>query len=392
MIAALLLAQASEPLVLPATTAYLVPHGSRRGRADLEITGTNVQVMWGGRIEASGNLIVSAQADGAGDKAGLKLTVKGPNYEVTLPGMGGFISVKPGWHTFTVRATGEAPFGRVTGLSLSGPAAVGAKFNLKPRLNSASVHIGYPVPQGVEAAWMLNEVRAVTDPIHSFYMACGFRRGYFGMQVNSTTERRIIFSVWDAGGEPNDRGLVPAENRVKLLAKGPDVYAGDFGNEGTGGHSHLKVNWATGVRQRFLLGAQKDGDGTIYTGFWWDPAKSDWRLIASFRAPKDGQLLRGLHSFIENFWGDTGYLLRQAEFGPVWIRTPEGAWRNLATARFTHDSTGGGDRWDYDLAAKGTGWLLQNGGFVGSSPKHGSMMETRPATAPPVIDFSRLPK
>lgn len=30
-----------------------------------------------------------------------------------------------------------------------------------------------------------------------YYMACGWHRGYLGMQVNSPTERRIIFSVRD---------------------------------------------------------------------------------------------------------------------------------------------------------------------------------------------------
>ena len=42
----------------------------------------------------------------------------------------------------------------------------------------------------------------------TYYMACGWHRGYFGMQVNSPTERRIIFSVWDSGGEAVDRSKV----------------------------------------------------------------------------------------------------------------------------------------------------------------------------------------
>ena len=46
------------------------------------------------------------------------------------------------------------------------------------------------------------------DPLWTYYMACGWHRGYFGMQVNSPTERRIIFSVWDSGNEAVDRGKV----------------------------------------------------------------------------------------------------------------------------------------------------------------------------------------
>jgi hypothetical protein len=34
------------------------------------------------------------------------------------------------------------------------------------------------------------------DPIGSYFMANGFGEGYFGFQVNSKTERRVLFSVW----------------------------------------------------------------------------------------------------------------------------------------------------------------------------------------------------
>lgn len=35
-----------------------------------------------------------------------------------------------------------------------------------------------------------------TDTLGSYFMAAGFNKGYFGMQINSETERRILFSVW----------------------------------------------------------------------------------------------------------------------------------------------------------------------------------------------------
>jgi hypothetical protein len=50
-------------------------------------------------------------------------------------------------------------------------------------------------------------------------MACGWHRGYFGMQVNSESERRIIFSVWDSGNEAVDRAKVDDVNRVKLMRR-----------------------------------------------------------------------------------------------------------------------------------------------------------------------------
>ncbi|WP_221410979.1 DUF5077 domain-containing protein [Elizabethkingia sp. JS20170427COW] len=45
--------------------------------------------------------------------------------------------------------------------------------------------------------WLYEEVEVPKgyDPLSTFYMAIGFYRGYFGMQTNSDTERRVLFSV-----------------------------------------------------------------------------------------------------------------------------------------------------------------------------------------------------
>lgn len=73
-------------------------------------------------------------------------------------------------------------------------------------------------------------------------MACGWHRGYFGMQVNS----------------------------------------GSFGNEGTGGHSHLNYPWKTGEKQRFLVTAEPvDPTHTIFAGYYFHPEKKKWMLISS---------------------------------------------------------------------------------------------------------------
>lgn len=61
-----------------------------------------------------------------------------------------------------------------------------------------SVHLGYTVPDWINAEWFYNEVTVPkgNDVLGSYFMACGFGEGYFGMQVNSPTERHILFSVW----------------------------------------------------------------------------------------------------------------------------------------------------------------------------------------------------
>jgi Domain of unknown function (DUF3472)/Domain of unknown function (DUF5077) len=277
----------------------------------------------------------------------------------------GTISATPGYWRFALKAPGKAE-----ALLLSGPASREAHFNLKERKNAASVHLSYPLDKETKAEWFYNEVTVRTEPLHSYYMACGFARGYFGIQVNSPTERRIIFSIWDSGNEGVDRSKVADEDQVKLLAKGEGVVASGFGNEGTGGHSHVVYPWKRDTTYKFLVHAEPvhvgNGQQTIYSGYFWFPEKRSWGLIARFRAPKDGSYLSGLYSFNENFWGDNGQLLRLAEFGPSWVRTSEGKWQELAAASFSCDATGRAkDRLDFAAGvAKSGRWFLSNGGFV----------------------------
>jgi len=270
----------------------------------------------------------------------------------------------------------------LTSLDLAGAATVGAKANMKPRRNAPSVHLGWQT-QEPKVEWFYNEIRAKTENTHSYYMACGFRRGYFGMQINSPTERRVIFSVWDAGNEGIDRSKVEPENQVTLLGKGNGVEASGFGNEGTGGHSHIVYPWKAADPQRFLLRAEPKGDKTIYTAYFW--FKDHWGMIAKFRAPHDGNYLSGLYSFNENFWGTNGNRQFAAEFGSAWIKPAGKDWVQLPNAKLTCDPTGHNDRFDYTAMpgkTKGT-ILLTNGGAVSGPAKAGAIITASGATGQP---------
>lgn len=339
-----------SPLRVPAFTAY-------------EEQGVTV---WYGELKQVGSLTLDLEG-----RQGELFVEKVPAAGIRIPSGAGkrlvgakeTVTVTPGYWRFTVRGKAEA-------LLLSGPAAKDAHFNLKERKNAASVHLMYPLDKETKAEWFYNEVTVRTEPLHSYYMACGFARGYFGIQVNSPTERRIIFSIWDSGNEGKDRSKVADEDQVKLLAKGEGVVASGFGNEGTGGHSHLVYPWKKDTTYKFLVHAQPvhvgGGQQTIYSGYFWFPEKRSWGLIARFRAPKDGNYLSGLYSFNENFWGDNGQLLRLAEFGPSWVRTSEEKWQELPTALFSCDATGRAkDRLDFAAGVAQSGrWFLSNGGFM----------------------------
>jgi hypothetical protein len=381
-------------LFVPACTAYIEGGGAKYQGTEIVVDGStqvkyhptdpftiskqpNVHLIWIGYL-SKGKLRV----EGMGFKGlwQFRLIAKG------MPGAE--IGATPG--TLDVPISGyyrilvgpkdvPAETSRINGLELSGPAVIGAKFNLKERRNAPSVHLKYPLPPEEKVEWFYNEIRPQTDHPATYYQACGFHRGYFGIQVNSPTERRIIFSVWDSGDVPDDRAKVKKEDLVQCLEKGKDVVAEGFGNEGTGGHSHLVYNWKTKDVHRFLVHAQPDGDKTIYTGYYWFNETKKWGLIAKFRAPKDGSYMKGLYSFNENFWGDNGYQLFAARFGPGWVRRPDGSWRDLTNATFSCDKTGREDRFDYSAGTKDGLFFLTNGGAVANGVKYGDPL-VRPAS------------
>ncbi len=279
-------------------------------------------------------------------------------------------------------------------IEVGGSAAKDMQFNKKPRRNAASVHLMYPLPDSVKAIGFYNEVTVPksADHVYSYFMACGFARGYFGMQVNSDSERRIIFSVWDAGTEAVDRSKVSDENRVKLMAKGHNVVATDFGNEGTGGHSHLVYNWKAGETYKFFVTTLPDSatSSTIYSAYFFVPELQRWKLIASFRAPKDGHYLTHLYSFLEDFWGVNGNLFRKAYYGNQWIRTEDGKWKELTNATFSCDATGRAlDRIDFGGGMENNSFYLWNGGFADTNTACGTTFSRAPANKKPEINLRK---
>lgn len=401
LLASLIAAHAQ--LHVPAFTAYTDPeNGAARISSTSGVTGwrnPEAKILWFGEFKSPVTLDASLQLRLPENQSSkLRLTVAGQSREAEAKGAGtnlvtahfGEFQIKtPGYQRFTLEALNPAPpFGDLSALVLGGVSTNSAHFNLKPRRNAASVHLRYPVPRNVSVAAFYCEMTGLEDPVATYYMACGWHRGYFGMQVNSKTERRIIFSVWDSGNEAISRGKVADENRVKLMGKGQGVVASDFGNEGTGGHSHLVFPWKTGEKQRFVVTAQPTNNTfTTFSGYWFHPEKKQWMLISSWKAPKDGGWLRSLYSFSENFGGNNGHLPRKAFYGNQWIRTDAGQWLELTSASFSHDGTGKSDRLDRFMGVENGEFFLHHGGFVPGYTKSGDKF-TRPATGtPPTLDL-----
>jgi hypothetical protein len=402
-------ADAKAELRVPAFTAYLDPDPEGAsvspGSGLTDWKNPALKVLWFGEIKHPGRLECALTLRlPAGAETKFRLTVAGQSREAAVKGSGEnlvrvsfepFELTTPGYQRFALESLNKPgePIGDLEALILAGPATQDAHFNLKPRRNAASVHLVYPVPEQARIEAFYCELTALEDPLWSYYMACGWNRGYFGMQINSPTERRIIFSVWDGGSKAMDRSQVDAENRVTLVAKGEQVDAGDFGNEGTGGHSHLVYPWKTGEKQRFVVTAKAtDATHTIYSGYYFHPEKKQWLLISSWRAPKAGGYLRGLYSFSEDFNGDNGLLRRKALYGNQWVRLNDGQWLELTTATFSHDPTGKADRLDRFMGVENGQFFLSQGGFVPGFSKFGEKF-SRPATgkAPSDLVLPPLP-
>lgn len=259
-----------------------------------------------------------------------------------------------------------------------------------------SVHLRYEVPDKVDLKYAYSEITVPEgqDPIGSYFMANGFGEGYFGIQVNSPTERRILFSVWSPFKTDNPRDI-PQEQRIANLGNGPGVHVGKFGNEGSGGQSYLVYPWKAGTTYRFLTEVNPDGKGnTIYTSWFSEKNADKWRLIASFRRPKTNTHLRGFHSFLESFSPNLGYIGRGAFYGNTWVRDAAGKWHECTRARFSVDATGGGrHRLDFNGGAQGDSFFMRNCGFFDETGKPGSWFERQSTQSQqPKIDFDALPR
>lgn len=356
------------------------------------------------RTEKSGKMNIALNATGHSQ---IEVSLLGKKKKVRLDSdfpvrveVGTFKVKNPGYVKMDIRGVkinkGES-FGNIESVAVGGDVApvvcVSPEFSAHFGRRGPSVHLGYTLPKE-DVEWFYNEVTVPKegDIPSSYYMACGFGQGYFGMQNNSPHKRRVLFSVWSPY-ETDNAAEIPDSLRVVLLKKGENVKVQDFGNEGSGGQSYMHYDWKAGERCRFLMGIRPDGNGnTVYTAYFFDNAKGKWQLVASFRRPKITTWYTGAHSFLENFNPVMGYINRKACYGNQWARTVDGKWVPVTKARFTCDATGHHkQRLDYSGGVEGDSFFLTMGGFFNDYLNSGTTFERAGnVTEAPEIDFSTL--
>lgn len=259
-----------------------------------------------------------------------------------------------------------------------------------------SVHLRYEMPEDRHIRWIYNEI---TVPEHndvhgSYYMANGFAEGYFGIQVNSGSERRILFSVWSPFNT-DDPKSIPEDQRIVLLKKGEGVNTGEFGNEGSGGQSYKRFNWTVGNTYRFLTRIEPSSvqGSTEYTSWFFAPETGKWELIASFRRPVTVTYAQRFHSFLENFITGTGHIRREVSFSNQWVCDVNGEWTELNRAQYTADATARkGSRIDYAAGVKDGKFYLANCGFFSPNVPYDTSFERSAGNTPPAIDLAEIEK
>ncbi|MCZ4244291.1 DUF3472 domain-containing protein [Pedobacter punctiformis] len=247
-----------------------------------------------------------------------------------------------------------------------------SKVNQTDYQSSPSVHLGFSSTASTVKSydWLYQEVRVPTgkDPLYTFYMAIGFFRGYLGIQTNSPTERRVLFSVWDSADAQNDPNHTAADN-VSLVAKESNVTSNGFGGEGTGGQSYINANWQTNTTVSLIMNVRQETTNSVLLSAWYKlEGQSTWNYIATWRAPKDQRYFDGFYSFLENFGYRNGQLRREAEYFNSWAKeNVSGNWVHLNKTSFSNTDGAVGQRVDFEqgVSPSNSGrFYMSSGGYT----------------------------
>lgn len=271
----------------------------------------------------------------------------------------------------------------------------GGQVNHTDYQSSPSVHLAFSSTEPTTKSydWLYEEIVVPegSDPLATFYMAIGFYRGYFGIQTNSETERRVLFSVWDSKDAENDKSTT-VEDFVTLVDKDETTTTNSFGGEGTGGQSYVKdASWQTGRTVRFLMNVRPQPNNSVVLSAWYCLEGGDWKYVASWRAPREKRYFDGFHSFIENYGYTNGQLRREAYYYNAWgHEDATGKWINFNKVRFSNTDGKEGQRVDYEQGVSSKypdRFYMSSGGYT---PTLKTANEIPISQNSPVLDLKKF--
>lgn len=284
-------------------------------------------------------------------------------------------------------------------------------------LAAPSIHMNMNAPIG-NMEYFYNEVTVPTgyDPLYCYYMTSGNGQGYAGIQTNSATERRFLFSVWAAIEEADPSALRTKYNpKLVRVCNQPEYRPGInyqvFGGEGTGGQSYLNVRWVTGNTYKVLLRIRPHPDqvkfpnSTLYKA--WFHNGREWIFMCEWRRQevqpgdkgvtaatvKGPYWYTGASHFVEDFNGQMGHLPHMAYFDNHWFITDKGEYVEPTGYVFTGDQAQG--RADVAGGVVGSGQFsnaifLQSGGYFTDAVRLTNPFKKPAPAVKPVLDLEAL--
>lgn len=165
-------------------------------------------------------------------------------------------------------------------------------------------HLWWNLEGQKDATCLYGEITVLATAPHIYYCGANWHPGepaggYCGIQHNSKTERRTIFSIWDTSPQ-----LHPT-----VTAADPRTIHNRFGGEGEGGHTHMLWPWNVGDTFQFYVQKQPGkGDTTDTRYYVYDRIQKSWLHSATINNPNGGKasvatIGGGINSFLENFAG-----------------------------------------------------------------------------------------
>lgn len=234
----------------------------------------------------------------------------------------------------------------------------------KPQGPPVSTHLWYPTKGDIRGFQVGLRVPKGGDFKCTYFMAVGWHRGYFGMQVNSCpSERRILFSCWD-DGKGND---------VKVLDAHEEHLTKRFGGEGTGRQCIRWHRWDVEDLLLFRVFAEPQKDGTTHYSGYFKHKDDDWVFMCEYKSPNDGKWLTGIYSFLENF-GSERRVGRECYYSHQAYQTKDSEeWIPVRTAKCTISTCPDQD-WHYH-GTQGEAFVMRIGGTKGD-PESKDFCET----------------
>ena len=240
-------------------------------------------------------------------------------------------------------------------------------------LSSPSVHLNFSTTGATSKSydWIYSEIMVPSGgwaPLYTFWEALGYFAGYMGIQTNSATERRVLFSCWDAT-DTEQNPNAGKELLVTLVDKAPYTTANGFGGEGTGGQSYVGAGradtWVEDQPVKFLMNIRQESCKTytnnknlltLLVSAWYHAHNTEgWRYIATWRQPvlvnqpATTKEFAGFYAFIENFGWGTGQMPRKGYYYNSFGRESGlNTWTHFNKVRFSNTDGANGQRVDFE--------------------------------------------